>query len=76
MQTEIVVAVLAFLGTLLGSGAGVKLILYRIDQLEIKVNKHNQLVDRMYEQEKKTGVLEEKIIVANHRIDDLEAQHI
>ena len=39
--------------------------IYRIDQLEKKVEKHNQIVERM------TGA-EEKIKVAKHRIDDLE----
>lgn len=39
--------------------------IYRIDQLERKVEKHNQIVERM-------TVAEEKIKVANHRIEDLE----
>ncbi len=39
--------------------------IYRIDQLEKKVEKHNNLVERM-------TLAEEKIKVANHRIDDLE----
>lgn len=45
---------------------------YRLGQLEEKVNKHNNLVDRTYELEKRTDLQEEKIKVANHRIDDLE----
>lgn len=39
--------------------------IYRIDQLETKVEKHNNLVERM-------TLAEEKIKVANHRIEDLE----
>lgn len=39
--------------------------IYRIEQLEKKVEKHNNLVERM-------TLAEEKIKVANHRIDDLE----
>lgn len=39
--------------------------LYRIEQLEKKVEKHNNLVERM-------TLAEEKIKVANHRIEDLE----
>ncbi len=46
--------------------------MYRIEQLEKKVDKHNNLVERTYELEKRTDVQEEKIRVANHRIDDLE----
>lgn len=38
---------------------------YRIEQLEKKQDKHNNLIER-------TFILEEKIKVANHRIDDLE----
>ena len=38
---------------------------YRIEQLEKKQDKHNNLIERTY-------ILEEKIKVANHRIDDLE----
>ena len=43
----------------------VALIDYRLGQLEKKVDKHNQIVERM-------AVAEEKIRVANHRIEDLE----
>lgn len=49
------------------------LISYRLEQLEHKVDKHNSMIERTYELERKTAVLEEKQAVANHRIDDLEA---
>ena len=48
------------------------LIAYRLEELEKKVDKHNQLVERTYALEKSTSVLEEKVAVANHRINDLE----
>lgn len=48
------------------------LIVYRLDELEKKVDKHNSLVERTYKLEERTEVQEEKIKVANHRIDDLE----
>lgn len=38
---------------------------YKIDELTKKVEKHNSVVERTY-------ILEEKVKVANHRIDDLE----
>ena len=38
---------------------------YRLEQLEKKVDKHNSVVER-------TFLLEEKVKVANHRIEDLE----
>lgn len=65
MPDTVVVAVLYLLGTLIGSFGGTQLIKYRIEQLEKKVEKHNSVVERTY-------LLEEKIKVANHRIDDLE----
>lgn len=45
---------------------------YKIDALERKVEKHNQLVERMYNVEARADVLDEKVKVANHRLDDLE----
>lgn len=49
--------------------------IYRIEQLEKKVEKHNNFIERMYEVERVIDVHEEKIKVANHRIDDLEGNH-
>lgn len=63
--STVIVGVLSLLGTLAGSYGGMKLMSYRIEQLEIKVNKHNSVVER-------TFVLEEQMKVANHRIEDLE----
>ena len=48
------------------------LIDYRITKLEEKVDKHNNVVERTYKLEELTALQEEKIKVANHRIDDLE----
>ena len=45
---------------------------YRIEELEKKVEKHNQVVERTYALERRADVTEEKLRVANHRIDDLE----
>lgn len=53
----------------------VNLIVYRIEQLEKKQDKHNGVIERLYEVERKLGIDEEKISVANHRIDDLEKFH-
>jgi predicted transcriptional regulator len=51
------------------------LISYRLEQLEQKVDRHNTLIERTYELERRADVLEEKQKVVNHRIDDLE-KHI
>jgi hypothetical protein len=65
MTDTIVVAIISLLGTLIGSFGGTQLVKYRIEQLEKKVEKHNSIVERTY-------ILEEKVKVANHRIEDLE----
>lgn len=48
------------------------LLLYRLEQLEKKVDDHNHLIERIYRLEERTELQEEKIRVANHRIEDLE----
>ena len=47
---------------------------YRLKELEKKVEKHNNLVERMYSVEDKINLFGEKIRVANHRIEDLEGK--
>ena len=67
------------MGTLGGTFGGIlatsKLTNYRIEQLEKKVDKHNNLIERTYRLEDNAELLEEKIKVANHRIDDLEKRN-
>lgn len=65
VSETILVALLGFAGTMIGSFGGMKLMSYRIEQLEKKVDKHNHFAERM-------PVVEEQIKVANHRLDDLE----
>lgn len=76
MSETIVVALLSLIGTLAGSYFGQRkstaLISYRLEELEKKVDKHNQVVERTYKLEERCQVFEEKIKVANHRISDLE----
>ena len=75
MSTEIIVAVITLFGTLIGTFSGIvvssKLVNYRIEQLEKKVDKHNQVIDRVYKLEQKDAVHDE-VKVADHRIQDLE----
>lgn len=74
--STIIVAALALVGTLVGSyfsnNKTTALVIYRLEQLEEKVAKHNNLVERTYHLEEEQTLLQEKIRVANHRIDDLE----
>lgn len=47
-----------------------------IAALSAHVEKHNQMVERTYELERRVDVLDEKSKVANHRIDDLERKPV
>ena len=79
ISTEILVALLSLLGTCIGSLTGIltanKLTNYRISQLEQKVEKHNQVIDRVYKLEQHDAVVDEEFKVVNHRILDLEGFH-
>ncbi len=46
----------------------------KIDELTRRVDKHNSVIERTYKLEEQTALQEEKIKVANHRIDDLEKE--
>lgn len=76
MPTEILVAIIGLGGSAIGSLIGImansKLMNYRIQQLEEKVSKHNNLVERTYKLEERMEVADEKLRVANHRINGLE----
>lgn len=72
MNTEIWVAICSLLGTALGTFSGINIINYRLKQLEKKVEKHNNLVEREYKIEQIQAVLSEQMKVVNHRLEDLE----
>ena len=64
-MAEIIVAVITVIGVIVSNyfsnNSTRKLILYRIDQLEHKVNKHNNLIDRVYQLENRENIIETKI---------------
>lgn len=68
MSAEIIVALLALVGTLVGSFTGVwkanQMSSYRIQQLEKKVEKHNSVVER-------TAILERDIKTVWRNIDEI-----
>ena len=68
MET-IIVAILSLLGTLSGAYFANRkasaLISYRLEQLEKKVDKHNQVIERTFQ-------LEKDMAVINQRLDDVE----
>lgn len=72
MNTELWIALCSLIGSALGTFSGMNLINWRLKQLEKKVEKHNNLVERQYKIEEIQAVLAEQIKVVNHRIDDLE----
>lgn len=59
-------------GSLLGVVASARLTQYRLEQLEKKVQAHNNLIDRTYHLEEQDAVHTEQIKVINHRLKDLE----
>lgn len=65
MLSQIIIALFSLIGTAMGTFGGMKLTNYRIEQLEKKVDKHNNLVER-------TAIIENTIKVHGHRINDLE----
>lgn len=68
----IITGIITLVGTIVTVGVANSKTLYRIEQLEKKQDKYNNLQERTYNLETKTELHEEKIKVANHRIDDLE----
>lgn len=65
MPEGIIVALIGVLGTFAGSyftnRKSMALISYRLEQLEEKVNKHNNLIDRMYKAETNIEVIQEEV---------------
>ena len=72
MNDTVIVGILALIGTLAGTFGGIltanKLTTYRIERLEEKVNKHNNLIERTYK-------LEGRMNEAEHDIKDLKGYH-
>lgn len=70
--TEIIVAVLALIGTTIGSLAGIRasnrLVEHRLNVLEKKVDKHNQIVERLLLVEAKVSSHEERIEDLDHTV--------
>lgn len=78
MDSTVISAILALIGSLVGTFAGIitssKLTEYRIKELEKKQDKHNAVIERTYKLEERMELVEERQKVANHRITDLEGK--
>lgn len=75
MTNEVLIALLALVGTLVGSGSGIlisnKLVNYRIEQLEKKIDKYS---DSQEEIKERLVIVEQSTKSAHHRIDDVVSQ--
>lgn len=71
MDSTVMVGLLSLLGTLVGTLGGIlasnKLTVYRIERLEDRVNKHNNLIERTYK-------LEGQMVEAQHDIKDIKGR--
>ncbi len=71
MSSDIIVALFALVGTLSGTFGGIitssKLTAYRIQQLEQKVDKHNNFAERI-------PIIEERFSVLENRINKFEKE--
>lgn len=65
MSDVVIVGLLSLSGTLIGTIGGIltsnKLTVYRIEELEKKVDKHNSLIDRMYKVEQDIAVIKDEL---------------
>lgn len=89
MSDIVIVAIISFIGTTIGSIIGfskntdiinIKFkdmrehLELKIDNLKEQVEKHNKVIERTYSLEERMSVNEEKVKVVNHRVDDLEKE--
>lgn len=70
----IIVGILAFLGTVVSNLISNSKTIYRIEQLEIKQEKHNKVIERVLVLEKVFAIDEEKIKSMNNEIEKIKAE--
>lgn len=61
LGASVVTALFSFLGVYLSNRKSAALVEYRLEQLEKKVDKHNKVIERTYELEKRTAVIETEV---------------
>ena len=67
MDNTVIVAIISFVGTAIGSFSGMKLMSYRIEQLEKRVDKHNGVIERVYQLERQSAIQDERITEIERR---------
>lgn len=76
MNEDVTVALIGLAGSGMGSVLGVlasaKLTSYRLEQLEKRVQAHNNLIERTYKLEERTELQDEKLRSAARRLESLE----
>ena len=79
MDKEVIVALLALIGSVVGSllanRKSTALIIYRVDQLEKQVNKHNNVIERTYELEKHDATVQQDLKSIHETLERLEDYH-
>lgn len=80
MNETLAVAIISLIGTLGGTFGGIivsnKLTNYRLEQLEKKVNEHNNLIKRTYELEAKDALFEERFSAVAKKLDSLQKEQL
>ena len=78
MDSTVIVGIFSFAASVIGTFSGIlvssKLTNYRIEQLEKKVEKHNNFVERRYKLEDRCDLLAQRESVSEHRIKDIEEE--
>lgn len=77
ISEAVLVAVIGLCGSCVGSLFGVicstKVTNYRIEQLEKKVDRHNDLIEKMFKVEQEQAVFSTRISGIDHRLETLES---
>jgi len=78
MTESVIVAIItgafALLGTYLANRKAASLIEYRLSELEKKVDKHNNVIERTYHLEERTELQEAELHRHNERLRELEGR--
>lgn len=69
--TAVITGAFALIGTYFSNRKSAALVQYRLDQVEKKLEIHNNLIERTYKLEERTELQEEKIREVNNKVDEI-----